>query len=166
MATKEEIWSVGTLMKASMYAAVNFAVFRAVGWVGPLRVGPFFVILLLTILNLLFFWFSRYHRDRAHRRFWDWFEFVGWGMIGLTVTFAEGLSVLLVRPMDWLADREWLRRDGTAPLLLYLLGATVLYGLFPLAVASFAAWMSTRRGGMSVRRSHEAEGDRLEGSRP
>ncbi len=51
MVAKEESWSVGSLMKFSMYAAVNFAVFRTVG-----RIGPLFVILLLTILNLLFFW--------------------------------------------------------------------------------------------------------------
>jgi hypothetical protein len=162
MAEQGETWSVGSLMKASLYAAVNFAVFRAVSKDFPISYGIFlYVIFLLAILNLLFFWFSRWHRGRADRKFWDWFELVGWGMIGLDVTFADWSSNLIVAPMNWLVERDWIMREGTLTSLLYILGLSIVYGLCPLAVAAFAGWMAARSG-----RSTPAEGESPGGSSP
>jgi hypothetical protein len=146
MATTKKPWSVGSLMKMSMYAAVNFAVFHAVG-----SVPHWFVISLLTVLNLLFFWFSRWNRERTNRRFWDWFELIGWGMIGLSVTFADSSCNLIIAPMNWLVDRQWIKREGAASTALFLLGASVVYGLFPLTIATLAGWMASRNGGLIVR---------------
>jgi hypothetical protein len=141
MSTKKPVWSVGTLMKFSMYAAVNFAVFHAVG-----RVGTYFVVCLLTVLNLLFFWFSRWNRDRTDRKFWDWFELIGMAMIGLSVTFADWSSNLIIAPINWLVNHEWIRQDGPVNAILHILGATIVYGLPPLAVATLAGWTASRYG--------------------
>jgi hypothetical protein len=159
MATQEKPWSVGSLMKFSMYAAVNFAIFHAVE-----MAGPCFVVFLLAVLNLLFFWFSRWSRVRTDRRFWDWFELIGWGTIGLSVTFADWSINLILVPMNWLMDREWIKRDGALTTVLYVLGATVIYGLPPLAVATCAGWLASRHGGSIGRIPTWAEGELAEES--
>ena len=160
MATKEKPWSVASLMKISMYAAVNFAIFHAVG-----SVPAWFVIFLLTVLNLLFFWFSRWNRERTKPRFWDWFELIGWGMIGLSVTFADRSYILVIAPINWLVDRQWIKREGIGSTTLFLLGASVVYGLFPLAVATLVGWLASRNKRL-IERPFEAESDQPEESNP
>jgi amino acid transporter len=152
MATKDKPWSVGSLMKFSMYAAVNFAVFHAVG-----RADAYSVVFLLAVLNLLFFWFSRWNRERTNRRFWDWFELIGWGMLGLSVTFADSSCNLIIAPLNWLVDRQWIKREGAVSTALFFLGASVVYGLFPLALATLAGWLASRNGRL-IGRQPEAEG--------
>ncbi len=91
---------------------------------------------------------------------------IGWGTIGLSVTFADVSINLIVAPMNWLVDQNWIKRDGALTTLLYLLGATCIYGLFPLATAALAGWMSCRNRGSIGRSPTWAEGELAEEASP